>query len=252
MNEYLIGFILGLIQGLTEFLPVSSSGHLVLAEKAGIGEVSVLNNLTLHFATLVAVVIFYRKKILELLKKPKSKEMKFILIASLPTAVMAGVIRFLLPDTTEYLPFFFITTSFILILPYIIKRKDDLMERKLVLTSVIVGIAQGIACFNGISRSGTTTSVMRIMGINEEKCASNSFLLSIPIILGSCLVEILSSDGNFHIDGGTFIGMITAFIFGLISIKVFVTLLKKNRFYVFAVYTFFMGIVAFVYLYVVR
>ena len=125
MNEYLIGFILGLIQGLTEFLPVSSSGHLVLAEKAGIGEVSVLNNLTLHFATLVAVVIFYRKKILELLKKPKSKEMKFILIASLPTAVMAGVIRFLLPDTTEYLPFFFITTSFILILPYIIKKKEN-------------------------------------------------------------------------------------------------------------------------------
>ena len=121
MNEILEGIILGLTQGLTEFLPVSSSGHLVLLESFGIGEQSTAFNLMLHLATLLAVVIFYRKKILSLIKHPTGDEMKFLLIATIPTAVMAGVIRYLIPIDSQWLPFCFAVTSVILVLPKILK-----------------------------------------------------------------------------------------------------------------------------------
>ncbi|MBO4539098.1 MAG: undecaprenyl-diphosphate phosphatase [Clostridia bacterium] len=102
MNEYLSYIILGLVQGLTEFLPVSSSGHLLLLESLGVGEPSVLNNLILHCATLVAVLIAFRKKIVELFRHPTSPKARFLAIATLPTAAVAAAIRYLMPDVASF------------------------------------------------------------------------------------------------------------------------------------------------------
>ena len=123
MNEYLSGFILGLVQGLTEFLPISSSGHLALLEYLGIGEENLFFNLALHIATLFAVVGALREPLWNLIKNPLSNKTKFILIASIPTAVMAGVIRFLIPPDAKFLPFCFMTTSAVLLLPNVKRGK---------------------------------------------------------------------------------------------------------------------------------
>ena len=246
MNAILEGIILGLTQGLTEFLPVSSSGHLVLLESFGIGEQSTAFNLMLHLATLLAVVIFYRKKILSLIKHPTGDEMKFLLIATIPTAVMAGVIRYLIPIDSQWLPFCFAVTSVILVLPKILKPKTQLITKKRTLSAIILGVMQGVACINGISRSGTTVSTLRMLGESEEKTAETSFLLSIPIILGSSIVEIAFSKQKFTLNIGEILGMVVAFLSGLVAIKFFVSVLKKDKFFLFSIYTFLMSILSFV------
>lgn len=244
MNEYLSGFILGLIQGLTEFLPVSSSGHLALLEAVGIGESNLFFNLALHLATLLAVVAVYRKRIWELIRHPLSPDARFILTASVPTAVIAALIRFLVPDTVSFLPFFFTVTAVLLLLPNLIKTPSFLIKKP-TLQAIFVGTMQGLACFNGISRSGATTSTLLMSGFDADKSAELSFLLSIPIIVGSSAVECLAGGLTDVSIGGLAIGAVTAFVVGLIAIKGFINLLKKRKLWIFSVYTFLMAILSF-------
>lgn len=245
MNEYLSGFILGLCQGLTEFLPVSSSGHLVLLESMGVGEPDLMTNLLLHLATLIAVLCVYGKKIIYLIKHPLDERMRFLLLASAVTAVPAGIIRYFLPQNVEWLPLCFIATSVILVLPHIIKPKQSSFSDKWVAKAIFVGLAQGLACINGISRSGTTVTAMRLAGADDDESADMAFLLAIPIIIAGSGVEALTQTRSNPINGGIILGMVVAFIVGIIAIKSFVALLKKKKMYVFSVYTFILGIATF-------
>ena len=245
MNEYLSGFILGLIQGLTEFLPVSSSGHLILAERLGVGEPDLVTNLMLHLATLLAVCIVFRKKIIFMIKHPTDARAKFILTATVPTGIMAGVIRYFVPQTVEFLPFCFMTTSVILLLPQIIKPKVSAIENKTTIKALFVGVMQGVACFNGISRSGTTITALRLAGADREESAELSFLLSVPIIIGSSAVEIITNSGKTTFNGGMILGMAVAFFVGIAAIKVFLGMIKKDKTTWFSVYTFLLGIISF-------
>jgi undecaprenyl-diphosphatase len=247
MNEYLYGLILGLIQGLTEFLPVSSSGHLAFAESLGVGSPDLCTNLLLHVATLAAVVAAYRKQIAELLKHPLSDKGKFILTATIPTGVIAAAIRYFFEQETRYLPFCFALTSVILLLPKIIKpRNNGLYEKNSLRKAVIVGAAQGIACLNGVSRSGSTVVALRLCGAEKEESAEMSFLLSIPVIVGSALVEILTNRQKLQIGGGVILAMFVAFIVGFFAIKAFSAIMKKDRLHWFSIYTFAMAIAVFV------
>lgn len=245
MDQIINGIILGLAQGLTEFLPVSSSGHLMLLEHLGVGEPDLATNLALHFATLLAVLVFYRKKILFLLKHPLDERVKCLLLASVPTAFLAAIIRYFVPQTAAFLPFCFCCTSVLLLLPKICKPKESSLADHLVKKSIFVGVMQGIACFNGISRSGSTVTAFRLMGVNAEESAEMSFLLSIPIIIGSCIVEGLTAEGGFHLNQGVIWGMIVAFFVGLGAIKLFVNILKKDKTALFSIYTFALGIASF-------
>ena len=245
MNDYLSGFILGLAQGLTEFLPVSSSGHLALLEAMGVGTPDLAVNLALHLATLLAVLVVYRKKIWSLIRHPFCEEGKFILIASIPTGVLAGVIRYVVPQTTAFLPFFFLCTSAILLLPVILRPKERDFGEKLYPKALFVGVMQGIACLNGISRSGSTVTALRLTGTDPEKSAEISFLLSIPVIVASACVEIITNKGKCALSGGLWIGMITAFLVGIAAIKVFIKVLKKDKTAYFSIYTFAVGIASF-------
>lgn len=245
MNEYLSGFILGLCQGLTEFLPVSSSGHLILLESIGVGEPDLMSNLLLHLATLVAVICVYRKKIVYLIRHPLDDEVRFLLLASLVTAVPAAIIRYFLPQNVALLPLCFIATSVILILPHVIKTKHSSFSEKWVAKAVFVGLAQGLACINGISRSGTTLTAMRLVGAEDEESADVAFLLAIPIIIASSGVEAVTRRGESSINGGIFLGMVVALVVGIFAIKTFVALLKKKKTYVFSIYTFLLGVATF-------
>ena len=245
MNEYASGFILGLVQGLTEFLPVSSSGHLVLLEKMGVGEESLTMNLLLHLATLLAVIVCYRKKIFSLLKHPLGEEMRFLLVASVPTAVFAGAIRYFLPDTSDFLPFFFMVTTVVLLLPKIVKPKEREIVCKPYGKAIFVGVMQGVACFNGVSRSGSTVTAMRLCGYSAEKSAETSFLLSVPIIIASAAVECLTNKSGLKFSGGAILGMVTAFVVGIGAIKLFVSVLKKDKTAYFSIYTFALSVLSF-------
>ena len=246
MNGYLSGFILGLIQGLTEFLPVSSSGHLLLVEKLGVGEPNLFTNLALHFATLLSVVIVMRKQLWEIITHPLSDRTKFLAVATVPTGIIAALIRYFLPETGEYLPFFFVCTGVILLIPRIVGEKEVVQEctyrDKLVLRALFVGSMQGIACFNGISRSGTTTSALNLCGFDAKRSAEDSFLLSIPIIVASALVELLTGGAKNIKIGEILIGSITAFLVGIAAIKIFFKAIKKDKLWLFAFYAFFAAI----------
>ena len=245
MNEYLSGFILGLVQGLAEFLPVSSSGHLALLEELGVGTPDLATNLALHLATLLSVVTVYRKRIFALIRHPFCEEMRFILVASIPTGILAALIRYAVPKTTAFLPFFFLCTSALLVLPKIVKPKERIFLEKLYPKALFVGTMQGLACFDGISRSGSTVTALRLTGVDSEKSAETSFLLSIPVIVASAVVEISTNHGNFVLGGGLVVGMITAFLVGIIAIKAFIKVLKKDKTAYFSIYTFAVGIAAF-------
>lgn len=250
MNEYLSGFLLGLVQGLTEFLPVSSSGHLALLEFLGVGQESVFFNLALHLATLLAVAVALREQLFDVIRHPLSDKSKFILTATIPTAVMAGVIRFLLPSTTAYLPLCFISTSVILLLPTLKRTAPCAIGGKgTVKKALFTGFMQGLACFNGVSRSGTTVSAMCLAGIEPQESAETSFLLSIPIILGSMIVELLTGGASTVNGGSLAIGAITAFLVGLGAIYLFMKIIKKRKLWIFSIYTFLMGIASFLLLY---
>lgn len=246
MNEYLGGFILGLVQGLTEFLPVSSSGHLALLEAFGVGEENVFFNLALHLATLLAVLVSLRKSVWEAVRHPTSPKTLFILVASVPTACMAAAVRYLVPTSASFLPFCFITTAVILLLPSVISRPQwSFGDKGMVKRALITGLAQGVACFNGISRSGATTSAMCLVGLEPAESAETSFLLSIPVIVGSSAVELIGGGAAGINWGSLLIGAVTAFLVGLAAIRAFLKIMKKRKLWIFSIYTFLLGIVSF-------
>lgn len=248
--KHLEAVILGLAQGLTEFLPVSSSGHLMLLEEIGIGESSLLFNLMLHLATLLAVCIVYRKKLWYYIKHPLDKEVILLAVATIPTVALAFVLRLFFDNIgMRLLPFGFLANSILLFLSTLKWKGPKQMDYS---SALITGVAQGVAAIGGLSRSGSTVSVMLMLGIEREKAGDFTFLLSIPIIVGSAFVEIVGFSGGF---GGVeavplLLAMAAAFVSGMFAIKVFLRLLKKRSLLPFSIYTLLLAVAAFVVVYV--
>lgn len=237
--------VLGIIQGASEFLPISSSGHLLLLEKLGIGHEDLFFNICLHLGTLLAVLIALYKEWLPLLKHPFQKKTAFILAASLPTVIMAIVFKLFLPSLIqgEFLAFGFVLTAILIFVGEKLKfAKNKTLSFK---SSVLSGVLQGIAVLPGVSRSGATIASLSACGIDRETAANFSFLLSIPIILGSALFEgaSIALDGTlFQIDVvAVIVGAVASFLSGLIAIKLFLKLVKKHTLLPFALYTLLLG-----------
>ena len=243
MNEYLSYIILGLTQGLTEFLPVSSSGHLLLLENMGIGDPSILNNLILHCATLIVVLIAYGKKLFALLRRPTCPQARFLLLATLPTALCAAAIRYFLPDPSYFLPFFFALNSFVLVLPRFFPPTTPLTSRSTA-KALIVGLTQGLACFPGLSRSGSSSTALLFSGCPRKEVPEYSFLLSVPIVLGSSLIEVIGQ-GFDGFTPAVLPGALVAFISGLFALKFFSKTLEKQRLHLFSAYTLLMSVASF-------
>lgn len=253
--------ILGIIQGLTEFLPVSSSGHLELAKVIlgdnSVPEESMLMTVVLHGATALSTIVVFRKDIVDLVKGlfqfKNNGEFKFslnIVVSMIP----AGAVGVLFNDEIE--AFFggkillvgsmLIVTAILLIFADKAKNTD----KKVGITqAILIGISQAIAILPGISRSGATISTSVLLGIDREKAARFSFLMVVPLILGKMAKDIL--DGAFDVVDGSLlnygIGFIAAFITGVLACTWMIKLVKKSKLRYFAYYCLIVGVAAIVY-----
>ena len=265
--------VLGLAQGLSEFLPISSSGHLLILEKCGIGQENLFFNIMLHVGTLFAVLIALRKTWIPLLPFPCSKKKKSqignleiqtvfgglsaikidgcVVLACLPTVALAFVFKLLAPSLLggKLLGCGFVLTATLLYLGENFKpTKSTLLTPK---TSILTGVLQGIAVLPGVSRSGATISALTLQGIDKKAATTFSFLLSIPIIIGSALYEsldLITGKATLSISASAVVvGVIAAFLSGLAAIKFFLKLIEKHSMAGFIVYTLLLGIAVSVY-----
>ena len=244
---------LGAIQGIAEFLPISSSGHLAVAEYfLGHTDVPIIFDILLHIATLGAVCIVFYKQIGRLLavlgrfiirKNTEADRSDLRLIAALliSTAV-TGIIGIVLKDIAQAKNMLFIAGCFIItgvtlfISGRIRPEKTGTVPS--VLHALIIGAAQGAGVLPGISRSGSTIAAALLTGLDREKAGEYSFLLSIPAILAAFIFELKSADTISSSIGtaAMIAGMLTAFIVGLLALRFLLALVKKGRFGVFAYY----------------
>ncbi|BBB33083.1 bacA undecaprenyl-diphosphatase [Thermotomaculum hydrothermale] len=259
-------FILALIQGLTEFLPVSSSGHLALFGKIiGLKKPDIAFDVVIHLATLFAVLIYYRKDIIAIIlslfgKKPEEEKFsnfaerpyRFLLFGILAT-IPTGIIGLFLKDKVESFHSnlhivglcFFITAIFLFV-AWKIQQKGNsnpLLNYGLWLP-ILIGIAQGIAIMPGISRSGATITAALIFGVCAEDSAEFSFLLSIPAILGAFILEFKDiSHTGFTMP--YILGFFVALIVGVYSIKLVEIVVKKLKLHYFSFYLFVLAVISF-------
>lgn len=241
----IINFILiGIIQGLTEFLPVSSSGHIVM-----FGSLFELDNLLLlsvvaHVGTLFAVIFCYRKTLVELVKKPFNKTNINILIATIPTIIMVLLFNTFLEDnfSSKTLVWGFLISAILLAVADLKKPSYKPVTKK---SALYMGISQGLALLPGISRSGATLTCGLLVGVEKQQALDFSFIMSIPIIIASAAyesVKLISYQLTVNWLG-IFIVMITSFIFGIISIKLMLKLVNKNKLFFFSVYLIVLSII---------
>jgi len=242
------GFILGLIQGLTEFLPISSSGHLVIFQKLfGLHKGVLTFDIAVHFATLIAVFCVFRKDIWEMIKNPFGKFPMLIIVGTIPTIVIGVVFNKMFESLFESgttIGFEFILTGLILWYAENARSKNKKLKNTTFKDAAVVGIAQGIAILPAVSRSGLTIAGALFRGLNREFAAKFSFLLSIPAILGATVLDGYKISKGVDIGLGLWpivVGMIAAAVSGYIAIKFMLRIITKGSLKIFSYYVFIVG-----------
>ncbi len=267
--------ILGIIQGLTEFLPVSSSGHLVLLQQLlGLKEAEIFFDVCVHLGTLVAVIIVFRQEIksivtalLRLLtlagqkdrmlsmieSDPELKMALLIVIGSIPTALLglafSGIADRLFASVFIVGLMLIVTGALLWLTRWTTKRvQPPGVDRLTPKNAFIIGIVQGLAIIPGISRSGSTISIGLLLGIKREIAARYSFLLSIPAIVGAGLLSLKEGlSGTDVIIQIPLVGAAAAAIVGYAALRALLHVVKKGSLYVFAPYCWLVGILAIIF-----
>jgi len=253
--------ILGIIQGLTEFLPVSSSGHLELAKfilgDTSLPEESLLMTIVLHGATAISTLVVFRKDVAEILtglfRFKWNEETRFtlkIVISMIP----AGLVGVLLEDEIEGLfgGQIMLVGSMLLVTAILLLFADlakTTYKNVGYLHAIIIGIAQAVAIMPGISRSGATISTSVLLKIDRSKAARFSFLMVVPLILGAMAKDLMSGSVTYH-SGQVIpliVGFAAAFITGILACTWMIELVKKARLSWFAAYCFVIGCIAIIY-----
>lgn len=250
--------ILGIVQGLTEFLPVSSSGHLELG-KALLGdhsvpEESLLFTVVLHFATALSTIVIFRKDILEIIKglfKPQfNEDRQFVIkiIISMLPAVFVGL--FFEEQLEQFFSGNILLVGFMLLITglllYLADKAKDTNKKISFKNALIIGVSQAIAMLPGISRSGATISTSVLLGNDKTKAARFSFLMVVPLIFGKIAKDIMSGDLSFENNNivSLSVGFIAAFIAGLFACTWMIAIVKKSKLQYFAIYCFIVGLIA--------
>lgn len=235
--------ILGIVQGITEFLPISSSGHLVLIQRLfGIKEQKLAFDIFLHIGTLIAILVYFRRDILNMITKERRTAL-YVVVASIPTFVIGLMFRdvveelFSRPHIVGYM---LLATGLWLLAVAIYDRFKSPERRKKpgLISSLIIGTAQGIAVIPGISRSGATIGAGILSGIDKETAVRFSFLLAIPAIAGASLLKCRDI-GTGLTSGDIFsflLGGLAAMISGLVAIRVLIKMVKTDKLYIFGIY----------------
>lgn len=249
--------ILGLVQGLTEFLPVSSSGHLILVrELMGINEDSyksffLLFDVMAHMGTLLAVSIVLFKPILQLFKKPY-KNIFMLAVATIPAVVVGFACKGYIDEyfsDAKFLCFFFLLTAILMLASEFTAKRNKMPKDINYKSAIAMGLMQGIGVFPGVSRSGSTIFGGTIAGADGKKIATFSFLMSIPVICGALLMSIIdvAEAGELaNIDWfGVFVGASSAFASGYVAVRGMLKLIAKADFKWFSLYLFIISIITF-------
>ena len=257
MNE-IDAIILGVIQGLTEFLPVSSSGHLEITRELlstnQLPSDNLLMTSVLHFATALSTILVFRKDIYDLIKglfEKENKTSKSYVIKILIAIVPAGLVGFLLSDQIEFLfsgnmtlvGIMLIITGTLLFLTKILKTKNFKISK---VHALIIGLCQAFAVIPGISRSGATICTSLFLGNNKSEAAKFSFLIVIPVIFGAILKDVLSGDifDNEIKISILIIGFISSFLTGVLACKLMLKIVANNNLIYFSFYCFVLGIIS--------
>ncbi|GAB6090152.1 undecaprenyl-diphosphate phosphatase [Spirochaeta dissipatitropha] len=257
--SFLQSIILGIMQGISEFIPISSSGHLVvLREVMGIGEIPLLYDVILHIATLIVVVWFFRERIISILvslyrwltrsagdaDQYNLRLSVVILVATFITAVIGLMISTLnlhtMPRLTSAM---FLLTAALLIASHFFGRNNTGKDAG-IKHGFIVGAVQGLAVIPGISRSGSTIFASLASGVSRDKAGEFSFLISIPAILGALILELrhlgdLSASISMSVMA---VGFLASLIFGYASLALLVHLIRGGKLWVFSIYLIPLGI----------
>ena len=239
--------VLGLVQGITEFIPVSSSGHLEITQRilgaGGRAEDFHFFLELINFGTLFALLFYYRQTIWEILQRVFVKKDYKLALNILITSIPAGIIGLVLSKVIEKLPFFSSLTTigfamgfvglimiFVNKLPHLSKLKD---ENELTPgRALVIGLAQTFALIPGVSRSGSTIITGRVMGLDSKSAAKYSFLASLPIMIAVCGKSLLSSSSRAYITsnlGMLLLSNLVAFISGLIALQIVMKYFKKEN-----------------------
>ncbi len=264
MSDYINTIILGIIQGIAEFLPISSSAHLIIFRdifKIGASmstKVALCFDLALHFGTLLAIAVFFFKDFLNMVIKGLTKGVKDsdgklfwqIVVATIPAAIVGVLFEDVIEDAirTNYI---LIALALIImgIVIYLVDKnsKQEKDTRDITFKdAIIIGCSQIFALIPGFSRSGTTIASARCLKVNRESAAKFSFYLSAPIVLGACTLQLLDDGAvSLIMENITIfiLGIIVSFITGLICIKFLLQYLKKHDFKLFMIYRIIIAII---------
>lgn len=262
MIDILRSIVLGVIQGLTEFLPVSSSGHLEIAKyilgEDAVGEESLFMTVMLHFATALSTIVVFRKFIWAIISSAFQKNGKYsrifvinILISMIPAALigvfMDELIEQLFNKNLILVCSMLIITGLLL---YVADKAKTTNKKVGPLESIIIGISQAIAILPGISRSGATITTSVLLGIDREEAARFSFLMVVPLIFGKIAKDLMDDSfvlQNTNITELAF-GFLAAFLTGLLACTWMIALVKKSQLKYFSYYCFTIAALGFGYL----
>ena len=244
-------FWLGLVQGLGEFLPISSTGHLDLLQK--LFGFSVGNYLTLdillHLGTLAAVVVVYWKRLLNMILHPVKSELWLLVVATIPAVVVS--LLFDIDFSPEALGYEFLITTLILWLADLVGGVSFQTKEVKWYNALVMGVMQALAILPGVSRSGATISGGVATGLSRKRSADFAFLMSVPAILGAIVLELFKNGDSIFSGalvesmGGwqpLLVGIFTSAVFGFLAIKFMLSIVRRVRLTWFGVYTALLGI----------
>ncbi len=257
--DLLQAVILGIIQGLTEFLPVSSSGHIELGKALfGInGESTLIFTIVVHGATVLSTLVVFRKEIIELFKgvfafkwNEETEYTAKLIVSMIPVGIVGLFFKdyiesFFGDGNVAFVGYMLLVTSVLLALTYFYRPKTtgDVTFAK----AFVIGIAQAVAVLPGISRSGSTIATGLLLGVDKEKITKFSFLMVIIPILGENLLDVMKGDLTSSASVGTLpliAGFVAAFLSGLFACKLMIKIVKNSKLIYFAVYTLIVGLIA--------
>jgi undecaprenyl-diphosphatase len=266
MGDIIYGIVLGIVQGIGEFLPISSSGHLELAKyifnDKSLGEESLLLSIVLHIGTALSTVVVFKDEILQLLKgiftPVMNDEKKFaikVIISMIPAAFI-GVffdeqMTAFFENKVHYVCFFLIITAFILFIASKSSKSNVPLDNK---NAFLIGLAQGVALLPGISRAGSTIAAAVLLGIDKREAAKFSFLMVLPLIFGKMGKDVM--DGAFESTNINItvavVGAITSFVVGLFACRFMIEMVRKSKLNYFAIYCLIVGLFGLSYFYFIK
>ena len=253
MEQLIETVILGIIQGLTEWLPISSTGHLKLFDIFLSLEMPISFDGVLHIGTLIVILVFFRKGIYKILsalahldfKTEHGKMIPLIIVGSIPTALIGLIFGWQIESAFQTILPIGVAFIFFGALLYSSKLGEDKTDNVSYYAATMMGIAQGIAIIPGVSRSGATIAVALLLGIKREKAFRFSFLLSIPSILGATCYTVYAEFDKLTSSAlgwpELVAGVIVAMLVGYFAIKLLWKTLAKEKFHLFAFYCWLFG-----------